>query len=78
MVSYLFIVGLFPQVVNNFALGRYMSGSLGTWGLYTFTYFAFGLYMWAVKERWVALGQAVGGTLCVIIVLQSLVLPHAQ
>lgn len=31
MVSYLFIVGVVPHVWTNFASGRYMSGSLGTW-----------------------------------------------
>lgn len=78
LASWLFIVGLPPQVWTNWRKGRYTSGSLGTWGLYIFAYFSFGLYMLLIGQWIVAGGQFVGGMLCVLITLQSRLLPHAQ
>lgn len=76
--SWLFLVGLIPQVWTNIVRKRYTSGSLGTWGLYIVAYYVFGAYMFAVGQVWVGVGQLIGGTLCVVIVLQSQLLPHAR
>lgn len=78
LASWLFLIGLLPQVWTNFTLSRYTSGSLGTWGLYIAAYGLFGLYMAVKDQKIVALGQFIGCALCILIVLQSLIFPHAQ
>lgn len=78
LASWLFIVGLPPQVWTNWKKGRYTSGSLGTWGLYIIAYFSFGLYMLSIGQFIVAGGQFVGFVLCVTITIQSKTLSHAS
>jgi len=66
----LFLIGLIPQVYNNFMAGEYLSGSLSSWIILDAGYFVFATYQLVKKDLTVATLQYIGGVLCTTIILQ--------
>lgn len=72
----LFLIGMVPQMWNNFVAGEYLSGSLASWLILDAGYFIFATYQLVKKDTTVAILQYIDFALCTIIVLQYFFLPH--
>ena len=75
---WLFIIGIPPQIIQNFGTHTYASGTLTSWTLFATAYFLFGTYALTKKDLPVMAGQYTGGVLCLIVILQSFLYVHAR
>ncbi len=78
LVVVAFLAGLIPQVVKNARGKIYQSGSLASWVVFCFGYFAFALYEFLIGERLVGWLQLIGGVLCTVIIVQSFIFGKKQ
>lgn len=75
---WIFLWAVLPQIRQNYRSKIYFSGPRSTWIIFAVGYILFGVYILLNGDRLVAFEELVGLTECGVIIVQSVIYPHAK